>query len=143
MSKHRYAKLAIKNISSDNFVMTPLELKDYIDFPVKRIYFISQPQGEYRTGAHCHRQEEDEIFIMIQGEATVVLDEGKGLTEVKLKGGQDALRIPHLVWHHFKDMSSDAIIVALSSTNYSPQREDYCEDYQEFQELVKAAKLKD
>lgn len=139
MAETRYTKLALNKIAADNFLLTPLELKDYIDFPVKRVYFISQPQKGRHTGAHCHRQEEDELFVMVQGEATAVLDDGQGLTEVKLKGGKDALLIPHLVWHHFKDMSEDAIIMALSSTNYSPEREDYCENYEEFQELVKKA----
>ena len=36
----KYKVLPLKNIQAPNFLMTPLELKDYIDFEVKRVYFI-------------------------------------------------------------------------------------------------------
>jgi hypothetical protein len=36
--------------------MTPLELKEYLDFDVKRVYWISHPVGD--TGNHAHRQYE-------------------------------------------------------------------------------------
>lgn len=136
MSQQGLAKLKLTNIPTDNFLMTPLELKDYIDFTVKRVYFISNFSGTYKTGSHCHLEDEDELFIMVQGTATAVIDRGEGLTEIKLEAPHDALRVPHLVWHHFKDISADAIILSLSSTNYSPDREDYCEDYQEFKKII-------
>jgi len=116
--------------------MTALELKEYIDFEVKRVYFLTSGVGDHKTGAHCHRAEEDELFILARGSCTMVLDDGHGLEEVKLKGPKNAISIPHLVWHHFKDLSEDVVICALSSTNYDPDRPDYCEDYQEFKKLV-------
>ena len=133
----RYKLFDLKNISADNFLMTPLELKDYIDFDVKRVYFISSPQNEKITGSHCHLKEEDELFIMVQGSCTMVVDDGHGKEDVSLTGPKQAIFIPTKVWHHFKDMSDDAIVCALSSTNYDSERSDYCDDYQEFQALVK------
>jgi len=134
MSKYRL--FTLKNIPTPNFTMTPLELKNYMDFEVKRVYFISSAKREMLTGSHCHLADEDELFIMITGSCTMVVDDGNGLTEIKLDGLHNAIRIPHMVWHHFKDMSDDVVICALSSTNYNPNRSDYCEDYQEFQKLV-------
>ncbi len=133
----RYRLFDLKNIPTPNFLMTALELKDFIDFEVKRIYFITNPSGEYKTGSHCHLKREDELFIQLQGESTIVLDDGHGLEDIKLVGPKQAVYVPVMVWHHFKDMSSDSIVVALSSTNYDPTRSDYCEDYQEFQQLLK------
>lgn len=114
--------------------MTPLELKEYINFPVKRVYFISSPMGG--TGNHAHRAEEDELFIQIQGNSTICVDDGSGMEEIVLSGPQNAISIPHMVWHGFKNLSSDCIILALTSTNYDPLRADYCEDYEEFKKLV-------
>jgi dTDP-4-dehydrorhamnose 3,5-epimerase-like enzyme len=134
----RFKVFELKNIPAINFLMTPLELKDYIDFEPKRVYFISHPQDEKKTGSHCHLKEEDELFIMVQGSCTIVVDDGHGLEDIKLTGPKQAIFIPTKVWHHFKDMSDDALICALSSTNYDPNRSDYCDDYQEFRSLVKA-----
>ena len=98
------------------------------------MYWISSPTGN--TGNHAHRQDEDEIFIQIQGSSTICVDDGSGLEEIKLSGPQNAIRVPHMVWHGFKDLSSNCIILALTSTNYDPTRSDYIEDYEEFKGLV-------
>ncbi|HEX8932002.1 MAG TPA: FdtA/QdtA family cupin domain-containing protein, partial [Patescibacteria group bacterium] len=118
----------LKNILTDALTMTPLELRDYIDFAVKRVYFITHPKDA--TSQHCHL-EEKEFFIMIQGSCTAVIDQGAGLEEILLTGPQKAIYAANYVWHGFKDFSSDAIILALSSTNYKADRSDYIEDYDE------------
>lgn len=134
---HKYKLFNLKNIQASNFLMTPLELKDYINFEVKRVYFITHPQGPKNTGAHCHLELENEIFIQVQGSCTIVVDDGHGLEEIKLDSLRNAILVPTRVWHHFKDMSDDCIILALTSTNYSADRSDYCENYEEFQKLCK------
>jgi len=78
----KFKELQIKKIDTPAFTMSPVELKEYIDFSVKRIYFVSQPRGERKTGAHCHKQEE-EMFILAQGSATAVIDRGRGPEEFK------------------------------------------------------------
>ncbi|MEK7558165.1 MAG: FdtA/QdtA family cupin domain-containing protein [Patescibacteria group bacterium] len=124
-----FKQVDLKKIQAPNFLMSPVELKDYIDFEVKRIYFITKPAGN--TGAHCHKIEE-EFFIMIQGSCIAVIDKDNGLEEFKLEGPTSALYVSKYVWHHFKNFSSDAILLALSSTNYNPNRSDYIENYEEF-----------
>lgn len=131
----KYKIFTLKNIQAPNFLMTPLELKDYIDFGVKRVYWISSPTGN--TGNHAHRTEEDEIFIQVQGRSTICVDDGSGMEDIQLVGPSSAIAVPHMVWHGFKNLSPDCIILALTSTNYDPSRSDYCEDYKEFQELCK------
>lgn len=132
-----YKLFDLKNIQAPNFTMTALELKEYLDFTVKRVYFITSPVSEFKTGQHAHRQDEDEVFVQIQGSSTIIVDDGHGLEEIKLEGPKSAISIPHLVWHGFQDLSPDCIILALTSTNYDPSRTDYCEDYAEFQQLVR------
>lgn len=132
----KYKIFTLKNIQAPNFLMTPLELKDYIGFDVKRVYFICNPQGPKLTGAHCHITEEDELFVMMAGSCTAVIDDGHGLEEIKLQAPRSAIHVPQLVWHHFKDISDDAVILAITSTNYNPNRTDYCEDYEAFKKLV-------
>jgi mannose-6-phosphate isomerase-like protein (cupin superfamily) len=124
-----FEKYTLKNIPTDNFLMTPLELHEYIDFEVKRVYFITEPTGE--AGQHCHK-EEKELFIMVQGKVTAVIDQGNGKEEMQIEGPKEALYVPNYVWHGFKNFSEDAILLAVSSTNYMPDRSDYIEDYDEY-----------
>ena len=124
----------LKKIDAPRFVMSAVELKDYIDFEVKRAYFITGIKGP--TGAHCHKIEE-EFFILQQGSCVAAVDRGNGLEEFKMQGPTSAMYVPLRVWHHFKDFSSDAVLLALSSTNYNPDRSDYVEDYEEFKKLKK------
>lgn len=131
----KYQVFTLNNIQAPNFLMTPLELKDYLDFEVNRIYLISHPTGD--TGQHAHPKLEDELFVQLQGECTIVVDDGTGLKDIRLIGGKNAIYIPHMVWHGFKDQTEDSIILALTSTNYDPTRADYVEDYKEFKELCK------
>ena len=114
--------------------MSPLELKEYINFEVKRVYFITDPTGN--TGQHCHLKEE-ELFVMIRGSCTAVVDRGNGLEDITLSAPQSALYIGNFIWHGFKDFSKDAVLLALSSTNYNPNREDYIEDYEKYKQKLK------
>lgn len=124
-----FQKYTLKNIPTERFLMTPLELNEYIDFEVKRLYFLSDPQQA--TGDHCHK-EEKELFIMIQGSCTAIIDKGNGKEELPLQAPKEAIYVPNYVWHGFKDFSKDAILLAITSTNYRPDRSDYIEDYDEY-----------
>lgn len=116
----------------DRFTLIPLELKDQIDFEVKRVYALVD--GQKPSGSHCHKIEQ-ECFICFKGGVTAVVDDGSGLTDIKLTQGQ-GLVVPAYVWHHFKDFLPSSVIVALSSTNYSAERDDYINDYEEFKKQV-------
>lgn len=131
MSK-KFQQFTLKKVPTARFLMNPVELKDYIDFAVKRIYFITQPKEA--AGQHCHKVEE-EFFILIQGSATAIIDQGQGLEEISLQGPSAALFVPAGVWHGFKNFSTDAILLALSSTNYNSDRSDYIENYEEFKKI--------
>lgn len=124
-----FAVYNLKNISTDRFIMSPVELKDYIDFEVKRIYFITQPKMQ--SGEHIHYIEK-EFFILVQGTCTAVIDKGQGKEELPMEGPTTALYVPNYVWHGFKNFSDDAVLLALSSTNYNPDRSDYQENYDEY-----------
>jgi len=131
--KLKFEKLKINKIKAPHFTMSPLELKDYIDFEVKRIYFISDIEGN--TGQHCHKIEK-ELFVLLKGTCIAMIDSGKGLEEIKMEGPTDAIHVGDYIWHGFKDFSDDAILLALSSTNYNPDRSDYIENYEEYKQFL-------
>lgn len=125
----KFKQFELKKIQAPNFIMSPVELKEYINFEIKRIYFVTKPTNS--TGAHCHKIEE-EFFIIQQGNCVAVIDKGNGLEGIKMQGPASAIYVGNYVWHHFKNFSQDAILLALSSTNYKLDRSDYIEDYKEY-----------
>jgi dTDP-4-dehydrorhamnose 3,5-epimerase-like enzyme len=111
-------------------LMTPLELRDYIDFEVKRVYFAGFSEGG-GSGQHCHT-DEIEFFVMMNGSCTAVIDRGNGREEIPFAAPTTAMYVPKYVWHGFKDFSEGAVLLALTSTNYDPERKGYIEDYDEY-----------
>jgi len=132
--KLKLGKFELKKIETPKFIMSPVELKDYIDFEVRRIYFITQPKAR-ETGAHCHRVEK-EFFILIQGSCTAIIDRGNGLEKFDMQAPSSALYVGNYVWHCFKNLSPDTVLLALTSTNYNPDRSDYIENYREYQRII-------
>ncbi len=133
-----FKKVQFKVNNSPNFDLTVAELKEYIDFEVKRIYYIQDFKGP--TGAHCHYKE-DELFVMVRGNCTAVIDQGNGIEEIPL-AQNEGIYAGHLVWHGFKDFSEDSILLAVSSTNYNPDRSDYLDNYEEYLK-IRDEKLKE
>ncbi len=130
----KFKKQKINKIQAPNFVMSPIELKDYIDFEPKRIYYVTNQTGA--TGSHCHKVE-IEFFVMIAGSATAMIDSGNGIEDIPLTGPTDAIYVGNFVWHGFKDFSEDAVLLAISSTNYMSDRSDYIEDYELYKQTIK------
>jgi len=126
-----FKQFQLKTFSGKGYDLTPVEFKDVAPFEVKRMYYITHFENNtIQTGEHCHYIEE-EVFILAQGTVTAIIDKGQGKEDVEMNTS-DALYVPHHVWHGFKNPSSDSVIIALSSTNYTPDRSDYLEDYEEY-----------
>lgn len=123
-----FKKFILPTRSDQRFSLTPIELKDYIDFEVKRLYYLYDIKEA--SSQHCHKIEH-ELFICAAGAFSAVIDQGKGLEELLMRPNE-AILVPAYVWHGFKDAAEGALIIALSSTNYNPSREDYIDNYEEY-----------
>ena len=130
MANFKKFKLPIH--TDDRISLIPLEVAEQLDFPIKRVYAITE--GKKPTGSHCHKVEE-ECFICFSGGCVAEIDDGSGLRDVPMSPG-DAIYVPSYVWHHFKSFAPHAVIVALSSTTYDATRSDYISDYEEFKQVV-------
>jgi len=119
----------LKIIKNEKATYSFAELFEFIDFVPKRIYFIQDCKEA--TGQHCHKIER-ELFVMARGTATAIIDQGNGKEEIVFSGPGDAIYASNYVWHGFKNFSPDALMIAVSSTNYSPDRSDYIENYDEY-----------
>lgn len=124
-----FKQLQLKILQNEKATYAFAELKDFVDFEVKRIYFIQNCKEV--TGQHCHKIEK-EMFVMQRGSCVAIIDRGNGKEDILMNGPGDAIYVGNYVWHGFKNFSDDAILLALSSTNYSPDRSDYVEGYEEY-----------
>jgi dTDP-4-dehydrorhamnose 3,5-epimerase-like enzyme len=109
--------------------LTPLELSDFFDFEVKRIYTVHE-NIEVR-GGHAHILEE-EFFMMTSGSCRCRLHDGNDWVEINLDANENGLYVGQMIWHEFDNFSDDGVLLALSSTNYNPNRLDYIENINEF-----------
>ncbi len=105
-------------------------IRELVDtFSTRRIYYITDVKG--RVGGHAHRYE-DEIFVMVKGSCMAKISDGKKIENVELKEG-GSINSPRMNWHEFYEFSSeDAILLAISTINFDPERKGYIEDFDEF-----------
>lgn len=133
-----FKKFSLPKKQGSGFFLTPIELKEYVSFEPRRIYYLTDINEP--TGQHCH-YEEKEFFVLIKGKCTAVIDKGEGRGEIEFNENE-ALYVPNYIWHGFKDFSEGSILMAVSSTNYNPERVDYIEDYDKYLE-IRDQKLKE
>ncbi len=128
-----YKKFLLKSFPANSeakgtYKLTPVELKDVLDFEVKRFYYVTDAVG---STTHHYHKEEKEFFAMLRGSCIAVVDYGGGLERVPLTSGV-GIYVRNYVWHGFEDFAEGSVLLALASTNYSPDRSDYVLDYEDF-----------
>ncbi len=124
-----YKTVDLNSFSNQKGALLPIEFKDLIPFDVKRTYFCFDNQPD--RGGHCHLKEQ-EFFILLQGSANFLLHDGQKEEVIEMQPLKTGLYVDNWVWHAPCEMSKDSLLVAFSSTNYNPNREDYIEDFDEF-----------
>jgi dTDP-4-dehydrorhamnose 3,5-epimerase-like enzyme len=111
----------------DRGSLVPIELKEYINWTPKRVYYL---WGNTDTrGGHAHRIE-NELFVCQKGSVTARLHDGRQWHEKRLDSPKDAVRVDNMIWHEFTDFSEDALLLAVTSTNYDT--DDYIRDFDQF-----------
>jgi len=135
--KNNFTISEVATVEAPNFTMNWTDLKSRLpidELTIRRVYWINNIKGEGVSGQHFHKDDENEIFIVVSGKGIAVIDTGEGLQDVPLKKNS-IMWVPRLTWHGFKDMSKDFCIMALTTTNYDPERKGYVTEYQEFKKL--------
>lgn len=120
-------QIKLESFKDERGVLTPIELKDYVDWPVKRIYYltdVTQPRG-----GHAVRGEK-KMYICQKGHIKARLHDGEKWNEFELDGPGDAILMNEMCFRDFYHFSPDAVLLAVSSVNYVP--DDYIYDLDQF-----------
>lgn len=130
--KKTFASISLPTLR-DDALLSYLEGKRHVPFPIKRIYFISECVASLDRGHHAHKKTYQAIFCL-RGSFTLLLDNGHTKKTIFLDKPNEGVEIPPLVWHEMKSITSDAILLVVASEYYKEQ--DYIRDYKEFLSIV-------
>lgn len=97
--------------------LTPLELKDYVDWEVKRFYYVTDVK--MARGGHAVRGEK-KIYVMMQGQAVARIHDGKKWNEETMLANQ-GLIMEETCFREFTNFSEGAVLAVLSNMNYDPE----------------------
>ncbi len=120
-------KIKLESFADNRGVLTPIEIKDYVDWPVKRVYFLTDVTEA--RGGHAVRGEK-KMYVCQKGRVRARLHDGEQWHEFALEGPNDAILMNDMCFRDFYEFSPDAVLMAISSVNYVPS--DYIYDLEEF-----------
>jgi dTDP-4-dehydrorhamnose 3,5-epimerase-like enzyme len=91
-----------------------------LPFDIKRIYYIYNVNQSLNRGGHRHFQTVEGLICM-HGSFTVLIDNGKEKKEYFLNTPSQILLMEIGDWHVMYNLSADAVLMGMASTNYDPK----------------------
>jgi len=125
----KFKRIKIPTHTDERGNLSVVEIKDFVDWPVKRVYYVTGVTKD--RGGHAVRGEK-KIYICMQGTMTARIHDGKRWHEVVLHGPEDSILMNEMCWREFKDFSPGAVLCAISNMNYEKNKYIY-----EFEEYLK------
>lgn len=119
-------KIKLQTFKDERGCLTAIELKDFVDWEPKRVYYLTDVTGA--RGGHAVRGEK-KIYVCQKGSVKARLHDGKEWREFELKPG-DGILMNKMCFRDFYEFSPEAVLLAISSVNYDPK--DYIYDFNEF-----------
>lgn len=120
---------AVQSIASENGLLLVGEVGKHLGIPVQRFFAVTGvPAGDCR-GHHAHRAL-TQVLVLLQGEVTVVCDDGTTRRTFVLSQAGDKLEIPPGVWAEQIYRDSTTTLLVLCDAVYDEA--DYLRDYQDF-----------
>lgn len=105
------------------------DFKQNLPFQPQRCFFVHNVPSNKVRGEHAHRYCK-QFLVALQGELSVVVDDGYKRQEVRLDSPTIGLYMPPGIWGIQYKFSSDAVLAVFASHPYKP--EEYIREYSEF-----------
>ena len=123
----------LPNVSDERGSLAFGEAEHHIPFPIKRVFWTYDIQGDNMRGDHAHRTCQMVLFP-IGGSFDIEIDDGERQTLLHMDDPSQGVFIPPLVWCRLMNFTKDAACISLASEEY--RAEDYIHDYEEFMKLT-------
>ncbi|MGW7103649.1 sugar 3,4-ketoisomerase [Streptomyces sp. NPDC054838] len=98
-------------------------------FPIRRVYYLHDPDPGSSRGGHAHRALE-QLIIAVHGSFTITVDDGERRARYELDDAGRGLYVGPMVWRDLSGFSEGAVALVLASLHYDEA--DYYRDYEEF-----------
>ena len=123
-----------KTIAEASGVLGVAEYGDAFDFPVKRIFYLTNIQKDAVRGCHAHADLRQ--FIMcLSGSFEISLDCGINKATYAMCHSGQSLYLDGRVWREMRHFSSDAVMLVLCDREY--RYDDVVRDYKTFKSNLK------
>jgi len=120
-------KIKIPTHTDERGRLSVVELKDYVDWETKRVYYVTGVEGD--RGGHAVRGER-KIYVCMEGSVLARIHDGEKWHEFELNGPDDALLMNDMCWREFKNFTPGTVLTAISNMNY--EKDKYIWDLDEF-----------
>jgi hypothetical protein len=113
--------------------LTFIEEERHIPFEIKRVYWIYDVPGGEQRGGHAFK-EQQEFVIALSGSFDVIINNGENESRYHLNRSYFGLYIPNRLWRHMENFSTNAVVMVLSSTEFSEK--DYIRSYDDYLKYI-------
>ena len=113
-----------------------INLED-IQFPVRRVYWISHFRSDAVRGNHAHKNL-IQLMIPIAGSLELVLFDGIDSETIRLSAGDEPVTIKPGIWRVMKNVSENSVVMVLASEVYDES--DYIRDWNQYLDWHRAQK---
>ena len=127
----------IRNYKDKRGQLSIIQNNEFINFKIKRVYYIYKLNKKYTRGSHAHYKT-TQIAVCIKGSCKYKLDNGHEIKIATLSDNNKGLVLEKKVWHELMEFSNDCILLILANSLYD--RKDYIERYEDFIKLIKRKK---
>jgi hypothetical protein len=116
--------------------LTFLQNPDQIPFEIKRVFWIYDVPGGEKRGGHAYKSQ-CELIVALSGSFDVIITDNNGdETKHSLNRSYYGLFIPANTWRHIENLSTNALSLHLSSSEYNEN--DYIYNFDEFINMEKS-----
>ena len=91
----KFERFKIPSHSDPRGNLSAIEMKDYIDWPVKRFYYVTNVTLD--RGGHAVRGEK-KIYACLQGTMLARIHDGQKWHEFELHGPEDGINMKEMCW---------------------------------------------
>ena len=139
---NKAARVCIKDLDINGCQIWPLpvfedmrgslmvsEFSKDLPFSPKRSFFVHNVPNNKVRGEHAHKVCE-QFLVAVDGELSVVIDDGRNRQEVKLSSPSQGLYMPAGTWGIQYKFSVNAVLCVYASHEY--ESDDYIREYSDF-----------
>ena len=121
--------IEVPTLCDDRGNLSFIEFEKYVDFSIKRIYWLYNLSPSNDRGFHAHKRIQ-QIMFALQGSCDVIVDNGTIREKICLNNPKKGIIIGVNIWRELKNFSNNTIIINFASDIY--KEDDYIRNFNDY-----------